>query len=82
MPNYFRIDVPHHICQLKSHYFFSRSIKTIEQGMGLDFKLMIITLLCIFAGLITSFIVNWKLSLIILCVVPFITGASYIFSNV
>ena len=58
------------------------SINTIEAGIGLDFKIFSLALFSIFASLLTAFFVNWKLTLITLCVVPFVLGGSLLFGKV
>jgi ABC-type multidrug transport system fused ATPase/permease subunit len=63
-------------------YFFDSNIKKIENGIGLDLLLLTQTLLFITGSFIASFIINWQLTLIMLCILPFTFGASVLYSNV
>jgi ABC-type multidrug transport system fused ATPase/permease subunit len=61
---------------------FSSNIETIEKGIGFEFILLTSTLLCITGSIIASFFVNWQLTLIMLCIIPFVIGSSFVFDKV
>ena len=61
---------------------FYSSIKTIEMGIGVDFKMLVTNLSYVVGSLITSLFINWSLTLILLCITPFIAGVSTIFIKV
>ncbi|CAF1593208.1 unnamed protein product, partial [Adineta ricciae] len=66
-----------------SHFntkFFLHTEK-IEKGIGFDFLIFSGVVMCIFGSLVASFITNWKLSLIILCVIPICIGSSSLFAK-
>ncbi|CAF1325741.1 unnamed protein product [Adineta ricciae] len=53
----------------------------ITAGIGYDFIIMITAVLTIVGVLIACFVVNWTLTLIQLCIVPFIFVCSIVFSR-
>ena len=61
---------------------FSRSIKTIEMGIGADFKLLILAFIYVIGSLITSLVISWQLTLIMLSATPFVFGAALLFTKV
>ncbi|CAF0939640.1 unnamed protein product [Adineta ricciae] len=60
---------------------FFLHIEKIEKGIGFDFLIFSGVVMCIFGSLVVSFITNWKLSLIILCVIPICIGSSLLFAK-
>ena len=62
--------------------FFYSNIRKIEHGIGYDFLVMFQTLLFIIGSFIISFVFNWQLSLIMICILPLVLGASFLFSKV
>ncbi len=63
-------------------HFFDSNIMKIEQGMGFEFLLLIATLFEAVCSIIICFVVSWQLTLILLCLMPFVIGASSVFSKV
>ncbi len=61
---------------------FNRNIETIEAGTGVEFVLLFLTLIRIIGALIISFVINWYLSLILLCLVISIFVVSFALSKV
>ncbi|CAF0893719.1 unnamed protein product [Rotaria sordida] len=57
------------------------NIEKIEKGIGFEFLILMSTLPCIIGCLIVSFIVNWQLTLIMLCLIPLVIGSSFMFSQ-
>ena len=51
-------------------------------GMGLEFILLISTFLCPTGALIVSFVVNWHLSLILLCLFISVFSVSFVLGKV
>ena len=76
----------------EKHIFFISSVENsslicshiekIEKGIGFDFLIFSGVVMCIFGSLVVSFITNWKLSLIVLCVIPICIGSSSLFAKV
>jgi ABC-type multidrug transport system fused ATPase/permease subunit len=54
----------------------------IEQGMGFEFLLLIATLFEAVCSVIICSVVSWQLTLILLCLMPFVIGALSVFSKV
>jgi uncharacterized membrane protein YeaQ/YmgE (transglycosylase-associated protein family) len=50
--------------------------------MGFEFLVLVATVLGIIGSLITSFLVNWQISLILLFMIPVVIGSSLVFSKV
>jgi ATP-binding cassette subfamily B (MDR/TAP) protein 1 len=71
-----------YVKQLHLIQLFSSNIETIEKGIGIDFALLNATLFNIIVSFIMSFFINWKLTLIMLCIVPFVSGSSFLFGKV
>ncbi|CAF1071435.1 unnamed protein product [Rotaria sordida] len=57
------------------------NIEKIEKGIGFEFLILMAMLPRIIGCLLTSFIVNWQLALIMLCLMPLIIGSSLVFSK-
>ncbi|CAF4336061.1 unnamed protein product [Rotaria socialis] len=58
------------------------NIEKIEKGIGFELLILVATLLGFIVYIVASFIVDWKLTLIMLLLLPLIIGSSYIFSKV
>ncbi|CAF1469471.1 unnamed protein product [Adineta ricciae] len=69
----------HPASQFNSNLF--GNIAMVEKGIGVDFLIMLGAVLGIWASLITCFIINWKLSLILFFTVPIVMTGSTIFSK-
>ncbi|CAF1544603.1 unnamed protein product [Adineta ricciae] len=58
------------------------NIAKIEQGIGFEFLLLLDMLVRIIGSMVICFVINWKLTLIMLSVLPLVIGASVIFSKI
>ncbi|CAF4872989.1 unnamed protein product [Rotaria socialis] len=57
------------------------NIAKIEKGIGIELLILIATITGIFGCLIMSFAVNWKLTMIMLFLIPLVIGSSLVFSK-
>ncbi|CAF1257081.1 unnamed protein product [Adineta steineri] len=57
------------------------NIDKIEMGIGFEFLVLVAIVFLMIGSVITSFIVNWKLTLILFCINPFVVCGSLIFSR-
>ncbi len=58
------------------------NIRKIDSGIGYEFLLITGVIFCIVLNIFASFIVNWKLTLIMVCILPLILITSVAFSKV
>ncbi|CAF3866704.1 unnamed protein product [Rotaria magnacalcarata] len=58
------------------------NIEKIEKGIGFELLILVATLFGLIVYIVASFIVDWKLTLIMLLLLPLVIGSSYIFSKV
>ncbi|CAF1250795.1 unnamed protein product, partial [Adineta ricciae] len=58
------------------------NIRKIDSGAGYEFLFVIGVIFCIVLDIVASFIVNWKLALVMLCILPIIMITSMIFSKI
>jgi ABC-type multidrug transport system fused ATPase/permease subunit len=70
------------IKQLHLIQLFSSNIETIQKGIGIDFVLMKVKLFSVIGSLMSSFLINWQLALIMICIIPFVFGSTFIFGKV
>jgi ABC-type multidrug transport system fused ATPase/permease subunit len=61
---------------------FYSNIEIIEAGISFEFVVLVATLLCVIGALIASFVINWNLSLILLCLLIFVVVVSFVLSQV
>ncbi len=61
---------------------FYSNIEIIEAGISFEFVVLVATLLCVIGALIASFMINWNLSLILLCLLIFVIVVSFALSQV
>ena len=79
---YVRVDyVLYLTTKFDSTRFFS-NIETIEAGIGFEFVVLLPTLLNVMFTFIVSFVINWLLSLILLCLVIIVFGVSFVLGKV
>ncbi|CAM4832339.1 unnamed protein product [Rotaria magnacalcarata] len=64
--------------QLSTKLF--ENVHAIGNGIGNDLVLMLESSMCALLSIIVTFIINWKLTLIMLCFLPFIIISSHLFS--
>ncbi|CAF1239251.1 unnamed protein product [Adineta ricciae] len=70
----------HSINEFSSKLF--SNIETIEKGIGYDLTVILGLMLCVTFGIIISFIINWKLSLILSVFVPLLLTSSNVFAKI
>lgn len=66
----------------KTFFRVASNISKINKGMGYELSLFIGTTIRAVGSAIVAFIINWQLSLVMMCTVPFVYGGLKIFSKV
>lgn len=54
----------------------------MEKGMGYEFMVMLITVLMFISSIVISFFINWRLSIIMICLIPIIIVVWLMFTKV
>ncbi|UJR20034.1 hypothetical protein I4U23_023168 [Adineta vaga] len=58
------------------------NIRKIDSGVGYEFLLVTGVIFCIILDIVASFIINWKLTLVLVCILPLIIITSIVFSKI
>ncbi|CAF1129551.1 unnamed protein product [Rotaria sordida] len=65
--------------QLNTKLF--ENIAKIDKGIGYELLTLVAMIFIVIGALIASFIINWKLTLIMLCLMSLVIGSSFMFSK-
>ena len=57
-------------------YFFFSDLEKVREGIGSKFSMITQYISTFFTGIVIGLCVNWRLTLIILCVSPFLVTVS------